>query len=319
MKRFDYLKPSTVQEAISLLHEHGEGAMLIAGGTDVIVGIKKRNIAPKALISLQGIKGLEYIEPQDGGVRIGGMTTHRALERSPLIKEGFPALADAVEKLGSVQIRNVATIGGNICNAAPSADTAPPLLALGAEVRIKGPQDERTIPLEEFFVGAGETVLKGDEILVEFIIPASPPHTGSAYWKHTRRQAMDLPILGVALSLSIDKAEAPNLQKLIKDSAPQEEILSSLEESGLVCQEARIALGVAAPTPMRAKGAEGVLKGVTLTAGTLDEAARVASQEAQPRDTLRGAAWYRREMIQVLSKRLVITCLERIFKIGEKQ
>lgn len=318
MIHFDYLRPSKVDEAISLLREHGDGAMLIAGGTDVMVGIKQRNIAPKVLISLCGIRVLEYIEPQDGGVRIGSMTTHRALEGSPLIKERFPALADAVENLGSVQIRNVATIGGNICNAAPSADTAPPLLALGAEVRIKGPQEERVIPLEEFFVGPGKTVLKGDEILMEFIIPPPPPHTGSAYWKHTRRQAMDLPILGVALSLSVDKGKAPNVQKLLEDSAPDEEILRSLEESGLVCQEARIALGVAAPTPMRPKGAEDVLKGAKLTAEKLDEAVKVASKEAQPRDTLRGAAWYRREMIQVLGKRLAIKCLERIF-MGEKR
>ncbi|RLB06626.1 MAG: xanthine dehydrogenase family protein subunit M [Deltaproteobacteria bacterium] len=318
MIRFDYLKPSTLEEALSLLYEHGEGAMLIAGGTDVMVEIKQRKIAPKALISLRGVKELEYIEPHNGGVRIGSMTTHRTLESSSLIKEKFPALADAVQNLGSVQIRNVATIGGNICNAAPSADTAPPLLVLGAEVRIRGPRGERVIPLEEFFVGPGQTVLNRGEILVEFIIPPAPAYTGSAYWKHTRRQAMDLPILGVALSLSLNKGEASNLRKLLAESATMEEILFSLEESGLVCQQARIALGVAAPTPMRAKKAEGVLKGAKLTGRKLDEAGRVASQEAQPRDTLRGAAWYRREMIQVLSKRLAIKCLERIF-LGEKR
>jgi len=317
MIRFDYLRPSTVDEALSLLQKHGKEAMFIAGGTDVIVGIKQRKIAPKTLISLRSIEGLAYIKTQGNEVRIGGMTTHRTLEQSTVIKERFPALADAVKNLGSVQIRNVATVGGNICNAAPSADTAPPLLALGTAARIKGSKGERIVPLEEFFVGPGKTILKGDEILLEFIIPASPPHTGSAYWKHTRRKAMDLPILGVALRLSIDRGTAPNVQKLIRDSAPEEEILRSLDESGLVCQEARIALGVAAPTPMRATGAENVLKGGKLTAEKLDEAGRIASQEAHPRDSLRGAAWYRREMIQVLIKRLAITCLERIFTEGK--
>ena len=316
MVRFDYLQPSTVDEAISLLHE--QGTMLIAGGTDVMVGIKQRKITPKILISLRGIKGLDYIEPEGGGVRIGSMTTHRALERSHLIKERVPALADAVENLGSVQIRNVATIGGNICNAAPSADTAPPLLACGAEVKIKGAKGEWAIPLEKFFVSPGETALGGDEILIEFIIPEPSTYTSSAYWKHTRRQAMDLPILGAALALSVDKGKTPNLQKLIEASAPEEEILRSLDESGLICQDARIALGVAAPTPIRTKGAEAVLKGAKLTAERLDEAVRVASQEAQPRDSLRGAAWYRREMIQVLIKRLTITCLERIFMGGKR-
>jgi CO/xanthine dehydrogenase FAD-binding subunit len=316
MVRFDYLQPSTVDEAISLLHE--QGTMLIAGGTDLMVGVKQHKISPKTLISLRGLKDLAYIKPYNGGVKIGSMTTHRTLELSLLIKEHLPALSDAVENLGSVQIRNVATIGGNICNAAPSADTAPPLLALGAKVRIKGPKGERIIPLEEFFVGPGKTTLDRDDILMEFIIPIPPAHASSAYWKHTRRRAMDLPILGVAVALSVDKDEAPNLKKLLKNSAPEEEILRALDSSALVSQEVRIALGVAAPTPMRATGAESVLRGNVLTAEKLEEAAKVASEEAQPRDSIRGEAWYRRDMIQVITKRLVITCLERILMEGKR-
>lgn len=318
MEPFFYLRPKSLDEALMFLQRYGDRAKIIAGGTDLIVKMKKGLSCPKYLIDLTHIStrdngGLEYIVPQDGGVRIGGMTTHRALENSFLIKEKFSALADAVENIGSVQIRHVATIAGNVCTAAPSADTAPPLLVLGAAVRIKGPGNEEVIALEEFFLGPGKTILKADEILVEFILPPPLPHTGSAYWKHTRRQSMELPMVGVALSLTVDKGELPNSRRLFMDSASAEKGLQFLDDSGLICRDARIALGVAGPTPIRAKGAEGVLKGERLTEGKIDTAGKVASQEATPRDTWRGKAWYRREMIHVLTKRLAVKCLERIF------
>ncbi len=312
MIRYDYLKPSSLEEAIGLLKQYGGQAKLIAGGTDVMVGIRQKRYAPQVLISLRGIEGLSYIQEEDGGLRIGALTTHRELEKSPLVKERFGALADAVDNLGSVQIRNVATIGGNICNAAPSADTAPPLLVLGASVRIKGSGGERTLPLEEFFLGPGETALKDDEILVEFIIPSPPPNSASVYWKHTRRQAMDLPIIGVAMMLAVEKTEAPALKEAFGRRGPLEELLGALDESELVCQEVRLALGVAAPTPMRASKAEEFLRGRRITQETLLEFGEIASSEATPRDTVRGAAWYRREMIRVLPKRLALKCLERI-------
>ncbi len=313
-----YLRPKSLDEALVLLNKYGNQAKIIAGGTDLIVKMKRGLSSPKYLIDLSSISirdnnGLEYIVPQDGGARIGSMTTHRALETSFLIKDKFSALADAVENIGSVQIRNVATIGGNICTAAPSADTAPPLLVLGAGVRIKGRKNEEVIALEEFFLGPGKTILKDDEILIELILPPPLPHTGSAYWKHTRRKSMELPMLGIALSLSIDNGEFPNSRRLFRSSDSMEEVLQCLDDSGLICQDARIALGVAAPTPIRAKRAEGVLKGGRLTVAKLDEAGRVASQEAKPRDSWRGRAWYRREMIPVLTKRLAVKCLERIF------
>ncbi|RLA80745.1 MAG: xanthine dehydrogenase family protein subunit M [Deltaproteobacteria bacterium] len=312
MIRYDYLKPSSLEEAIGLLKQYGGQAKLIAGGTDVMVGIRQKKYAPQVLISLRGIEGLSYIREEDGGLRIGALTTHRELEKSPLVRERLGALADAVDNLGSVQIRNVATIGGNICNAAPSADTAPPLLVLGASVRIKGSEGERVLPLEEFFLGPGETALKDDEILVEFIIPSPPPNSASAYWKHTRRQAMDLPIIGVAMMLAVEKTEAPALKEAFGREAPLEELLGALDESELVCQEVRLALGVAAPTPMRASKAEEFLRGKRVTQEALLQFGEIASSEATPRDTVRGAAWYRREMIKVLPKRLALKCLERI-------
>ena len=312
MIRYDYLKPSSLEEAIGLLKQYGGQAKLIAGGTDVMVDIRQKKYAPQVLISLRGIEGLSYIREEDGGLRIGALTTHRELEKSPLVRERLGALADAVDNLGSVQIRNVATIGGNICNAAPSADTAPPLLVLGASVRIKGSEGERVLPLEEFFLGPGETALKDDEILVEFIIPSPPPNSASAYWKHTRRQAMDLPIIGVAMMLAVEKTEAPALKEAFGREAPLEELLGALDESELVCQEVRLALGVAAPTPMRASKAEEFLRGKRVTQEALLQFGEIASSEATPRDTVRGAAWYRREMIKVLPKRLALKCLERI-------
>lgn len=319
MIRYDYLKPSSLEEAIGLLKQYGGQAKLIAGGTDVMVDIRQKKYAPQVLISLRGIEGLSYIREEDGGLRIGALTTHRELEKSPLVRERLGALADAVDNLGSVQIRNVATIGGNICNAAPSADTAPPLLVLGASVRIKGSEGERVLPLEEFFLGPGETALKDDEILVEFIIPSPPPNSASAYWKHTRRQAMDLPIIGVAMMLAVEKTEAPALKEAFGREAPLEELLGALDESELVCQEVRLALGVAAPTPMRASKAEEFLRGKRVTQEALLQFGEIASSEATPRDTVRGAAWYRREMIKVLPKRLALKCLERILHKDQKE
>ena len=202
MKKFEYFKPKTLEEALTLFAKYGGKAKWIAGGTDVIVMIKQKTMAPDVLISLQGIPGLDQIK-FNGSLSIGPMVTHRAIEKSEVIKNNFSALTDATDFLGSIQIRNVATIGGNICTAAPSADTATPLLVLGTQVKIKSLKEERTIPIEEFFKGPGETVLKPGELVKELIIPKPLPNTGSAYYKLQRRLALDLPILGVSVLLSL--------------------------------------------------------------------------------------------------------------------
>src|SRR5512139_3509371 len=170
MKKFEYFKPRTLEEALTLFAKYSEKAKWIAGGTDVIVMIKQKAMAPDALISLQGIPGLDRIK-LNGSLSIGPMVTHRAIEKSELIRKNFSALTDAADYLGSVQVRNVATIGGNICTAAPSADTATPLLVLGTQVKIKSLKEERTVSIEEFFKGPGETVLKSGEIVKELVIP----------------------------------------------------------------------------------------------------------------------------------------------------
>ena len=315
MKKFEYFKPKTFEEALTLFAKYGEKARWLAGGTDVIVMIKQKTISPDILISLQGIPGLDQIK-FNGSLSIGPMVTHRMIEKSELIKKDFSALADAVSWLGSIQIRNVATIGGNICTAAPSADTATPLLVLGTQVKIKSLKEEKTIPIEEFFKGPGKTVLKVGELIKEFIIPKPLPNTGSAYHKLQRRLALDLPILGVSALISLDKNKI-TCSDMLCTTSPISSILHKMEEDQIVCKEVRIALGVAAPTPIRAVKAEAILRGKKLSDELLDEAAEIAAKEAQPRDSIRGEAWYRRDMIKVLVKRMSMKSIERIIQPEE--
>jgi len=286
VNKFDYLTPTSTSEAISLHESYGDQAKYIAGGTDVMVKIKEGKISPQYVISLRHLQGLDHIIHEKEELRIGAMVTHRMLELSPAIRKEFPILIDAVENIGSVQIRNVATIGGNIVNAVPSADGSVPLITLGTEVRVIGPKGERSMALEDFFIGPGKTLLKSGEILLEFVIPKLPPHTGAAYWKHTRRAAMELPILGVA-------------------------VLISLDDDMQTCTEARIGLGVVAPTPMRAKNAEAILKGKKVDDEILKKAGKAAAQECKARDSIRGKAWYRRDMVELFVQRMAIVAMER--------
>jgi carbon-monoxide dehydrogenase medium subunit len=286
VNKFEYLMPTTIDEAISLSVSHSERARYIAGGTDVMVKIKEGKISPQYLVSLRRVQGLDHITYKDGELRFGSLVTHRMLELSPIIRKEFPILIDAVTNIGSVQIRNVATIGGNIVNAVPSADGAIPLITLGAEVRLRGPKGERSMALEHLFIGPGMTLLEPGEILLEFIIPKLPLRTGAAYSKHTRRAAMELPLLGVA-------------------------VLISLGEDRITCTGARIGLGVLAPTPMRARNAESILKGDKLTDDVLKKAGRAAAEECKARDSIRGEAWYRREMVEVLVPRMARIAMER--------
>ena len=231
---YDYRKPQSLKEVFSLFKEYGPKATLIAGGTDVMVKIRNTKKAPEVLISLRGLKDLRYIR-KNNGYHIGALTTHRMLEQSDLVKTELSALHDGASEVGSVQIRNVATVGGNICNAAPSADTSGPLLALDATVVLEGPEGRRSVPIADFFTGTYRTVRKAEEVLVEFQIPAEMEGFGSAYWKHSRRKAMELPLLGISVALKLSE------NKEISD--------------------ARISLTVAAPTPIRAYKAEEFLKG----------------------------------------------------------
>ena len=286
MNKFEYLMPHSIDEAISLYVSHGERAKYIAGGTDVIVKIKEEKINPQYLVSLRRLPELDHIDYKEGELRIGALVTHRMLELSSIIRKEFPIIIDAVTHIGSVQVRNVATIGGNIVNAVPSADGAIPLITLGAQVRLRGPKGERSLALEDIYIGPGMTLLEPGEILLEFIIPKPASHTGAAYCKHTRRAAMELPLLGVAVLLSLD-------------------------EHKKTCLSARIGLGVLAPTPMRARNAEAVLKGQKLTDTLLKKAGKAAAEECKARDSIRGEAWYRRDMVEVLVPRMARLAMQR--------
>lgn len=285
MKKYDYLKPTTLQQALSLLEAYQGKAKIVAGGTDVMVWMKTKWGVPEALISLKHIPELNHIS-ENGSFRIGSATTLASIQKHPALREAFPVLIDAVNNIGSVQIRNVGTMGGNICNAAPSADTGVALLTLGAAVKIAGTKGERTVALEDFFVGPNQTILTPEEIVSEFILPRPQPHTGGAYWKHTRRKALQLPLVGIGVTLSF-------------------------EEDLLTCKEVKIALGVAAPTPMRAREAEHVLRGKPVDEARLMEAGETAAKESRVRDTVRCSAWYRREMIRVYVKRMGMLAWER--------
>jgi carbon-monoxide dehydrogenase medium subunit len=315
MKKFDYLRPQTLEEALSLLNQYGKKAKLIAGGTDVIVLIKQKAMMPEVLISLRGIPGLDQIR-YDGALKIGAMVTHRDIEKSEVVRKEFSALTDAADVLGSIQIRNVATIGGNICTAAPSADTATPLLVLGTQVKIKSLSEERTVPIESFFTGPAETILKKGEMVTELIIPKPLPNTGSAYWKLQRRLALDLPILGVSVLLSLDKGTV-SCSDMLCTTSPISSILHTMEKDELTCNEIRIALGVAAPTPMRALKAENLMRGKKISDELLEEVANTASVEAQPRDSIRGEAWYRKDLIRILVKRMAMKSIERVVRPEE--
>lgn len=288
MRNFTYLVPRSLNEAISM-HESRRGrAKYIAGGTDVLVKIKEGKLAPDCLISLRHIIGQDrpFLNAETGELYIGAFMTHRSIERSPLIQHRYPILHDAVKNIGSVQIRNVATIGGNLVNAVPSADGAIPLIALDGKAHIVGAKGDRLVELTRFFLGPGQCDLQGAEILTEIIIPPIAPRTGGAYVKHGRREAMELPMLGVGVLLSLDTDMA-------------------------TCTKARVCLGVAAPTPFRAREAEAYLTGRPVTDETLSEAGRIAAGESRVRDSIRGVAWYRREMVGVLVKRMGMLALER--------
>ncbi|MBI5579808.1 MAG: xanthine dehydrogenase family protein subunit M [Deltaproteobacteria bacterium] len=288
MRKFTYLVPKTLNEAISMHTSYDGRTRYIAGGTDVLVKLKEGKIGPDYLVSLKHIicQDQPFLNTETGELYIGAFMTHRSIERSSLVEHQYPILHDAVKNIGSVQIRNVATIGGNLVNAVPSADGAIPLIALDGKARIYGPKGDRLIDLARFFLGPGQCEIQGAEILTEIIIPRLEPRTGSAYIKHGRREAMELPMLGVGILLSLDPDMA-------------------------TCAKARICLGVAAPTPFRALAAEAYLRGKSVTEDSLTEAGKIAAGESRVRDSIRGVAWYRREMVGVLVKRMGLLALER--------
>lgn len=280
MVRFEYLEASTVKEAVSLLERYGADARAIAGGTDLVVQMRYGEESPRYLVNLKTIKGLDSIADGDDGLHLGALTSIRAIETSPLIKEKYSILSQAAHLLGSVQVRNLATIGGNLCHAAPSAELAAPLLALGAKARITGPAGERTIPVEDFFRGPGQVALNTGELLVELHVPSPAPRSAGVYLKHSIRKAMDIAFVGTGVVVEL--------------------------ADGGTCRDIRIALGAVAPTPMRARKAEDMLRGKVLDEPILREAGEIASQECSPISDIRCSAEHRREIVKVFVRRAAL-------------
>lgn len=313
MKGFEYHKPKTVKEAIDLM-EGLENAKYIAGGTDVMVLVKQGKLAPANLVSLRNVGELSYLDVHSG-VKMGAGVTHTEIANNEFIRKRYSALADGAGIVGSRQIRNVATIGGNICNAAPSADTACPLLVLDAKVVIVGKAGERQVPVDDFFLGPNSVALEKNELVSGFIIPAFGENTGSAYIKHARRLAMDLPVLGIAARAAIKTGgDMAACREAFGADGETPDTIKRLETEKLVFEDVRISMSVVAPRPMRAKKAEDALRGKVISEKLLDEIGEIAASESKPRDSFRGEAWYRREMVKVLTKRALLRSIDRVVR-----
>ncbi len=283
---FEYFAPKTVKEAFSLFSKYKEKAKIIAGGQSMLVIMKQGLFAPEYLIDIKGIAALDYIKYDEGkGLRIGALTVHRAIEKSPVIQKHFGVLNEMERNLATIQTRNWGTIGGNLCHGDPAGDPAPVLIALNAKLKIASSAGERIIETEEFSKDYLEVDLQTGEMLTEIQVPTPPPHTGTAYEKLTVMKG-DMGIVGAAVSITLSPGDG-------------------------VCQDARIALGSCAPIPLRAQKAEKRLIGEAVTDALLAEAGEVAATETAPPADVHGSAEYRREMVKVFVRRAAIKALER--------
>ncbi len=280
-----YFLPKSVEEAISLLSQYGEKAKLISGGTDLLVGMKHNVLLPGYLISVNNIRDLDYIRHDPtSGLRIGALTTIGDIANSPVVQKKFCVLAQGAGLLGTPAIKNQGTIGGNLCNAAPSADIAPPLIVLGGLAKFAGTDGEKMVPVEDFFTGPGATVMKHHQLLLEIQIPNPRLRSGGAYIKQTRGRGPDLAVVGVAAFVVMEK-----------------------ETIG----DVKIALGAVAPTPVRAKKAEAILRGMKLDDKLVEQSGQAASDESKPIDDVRGSADYRRRLVAVLTRRAVMQAVQQ--------
>ena len=288
LPRFQYLSPETMEEAFALLARYGQKTKVIAGGTDLIPQMRWGEIRPEVVLGLGRIPDLQEIQFDDkGGLMLGALCKIGVIESSPIIRENYPILAQAASVLACTEIRNRATVGGNLCTAAPSADMPPSLLVLGARAVIASENKERVIPLEDFFLGPKKTVLDTNELLVRLEMPPIRPNSAGEYIKLGRRNAMEIAMIGVAA-------------------------LITLRPGDNTCEEARLALATAAPTPIRCKEAEQALTGKKLDKETIESAAETASREASPRTSWRSTEAYRRDMIRVLTRRAIQGAIDKI-------
>jgi CO/xanthine dehydrogenase FAD-binding subunit len=282
---FEYFAPKTVDEALSLLSKYKGEAKIIAGGQSILVVMKRRLLTTEYLIDIKGIEDLDYIKYDEGeGLKIGALTIHRAIEKSPIIQKHFKVLSEMEQNLATIQTRNWGTIGGNLCHGDPAGDPAPVLIALNAKLKLASSGGERVIEAEEFSKDYLEVALEPDEMLTEIQAPILPSHTGAAYEKLMVMKG-DMGVVGAAVSITLSPKDG-------------------------VCKDARIALSNCASIPLRARGAEKKLIGKVLNDSLLVEAGEVASTEASPPVDVHGSVEYRREMAKVFVRRAATKALE---------
>jgi CO/xanthine dehydrogenase FAD-binding subunit len=294
VRDFEFVTARTLDEAISALGRANGGGRVLAGGTDLITQVKEGRRSPAVVIDIKGIPELNVLEcSAEKGLRLGAAVACATVAQHPLVQQLYPMLVYACGLVGSIQIQNRAGIGGNFGNAAPSADTAPPMMCLGARCVIAGPQGRREVAAADFFTGPGQTVLAPDELLVEFLVPPPPPHSAGAYLRFIPREEMDIAVAGVGSFVVLDAAHH-------------------------IIEEACLALCAVAPTPVHAKAAEDFLRGKPVSADVVQEASQLAVQAARPIDDVRGSIAYRQHLVNVLSQRTLSGALRSLHALAEE-
>ena len=284
---FEYLRPATIPEAIALLQQYGDDAKILSGGQSLIPMMKLRLARPAYLIDINRIAGLSYIKEEDGHLKIGGLTREAELEHSPIVRAKFPIILDTAHVIADPQVRNLATVAGNLAHGDPANDHPATMLSLRAQIVATGTKGERLIPIEDFFVSLFATALQPHEIVTEIRIPLPPPRSGGAYFK-LERKVGDFATAAVAAQVSLD--------------------------SGGTCRQVGIGLTNVGPTPLKARHAEAFLCGKQLDDGNIRQAAQMAADEAQPSSDLRGPAEYKKGLVRELAARALSRALERVGK-----
>jgi len=289
-----YESPATINEALKLLATHGEKARPLSGGTDLIIQLRAGVRRPEYIVDVKKIPELRRISfDLQNGLKLGAAVSCLEIYEHADMRRYYPGLTEAAHLIGSLQIQSRASVGGNLCNGSPAADTTPALIALGAKARVAGPGGERLVPVETFCTGPGATVLQTGELLLEVQIGAPERHSSDAYLRFIPRNEMDIAVVGVGVAMTIDPAE----DRVV---------------------DARIALGAVGPTPIFASEASKALIGKKLDEGSIEEAARLAIAVASPIDDMRGTAEYRRHIVGVLTRRAVAKAAERARLSGQR-
>ena len=284
---FEYLRPKTIPEAIAFLQQYGDDAKILSGGQSLIPMMKLRLARPGYLVDINRIAGLSHIKEEGGFLRIGGLTREAELEASPVVRAKYPIIIDTAHVIADPQVRNLATVGGNLAHGDPANDHPATMLALGAQIVATGPKGERVIPVEDFFLSLFSTALQYDEILTEIRIPIPPPRSGGAYFK-LERKVGDFATAAVAAQLTLDGNGA--------------------------CQKVGIGLTNVGPTPIKARKAEDFLRGKKLDGSTIAQAAQLAADESEPSADLRGPVEYKKSLVKELTKRALTRAVERAAK-----